>query len=128
MGTPDIQVKIELGQIKFIFLWKFVSDVLVFIDPFTNMKEFIYEQALEVYDKSAKVLEEGYNNATRVKLDISLDAPVIVLPVCSRKPFTFEANLGKLRLQNHHNTIQHYAHSVTLDTMNIFLTEMRQEI
>ena len=56
--------------------------------------------------RSARVLEEGYNNATRVKLDITLDAPIIVLPVSSRKPFTFEANLGNLRLQNHHHTIK----------------------
>ena len=52
-------------------------------------------------------MEEGYNNATRVKLDITLEAPIIVLPVSSRKPFTFEANLGNSRLQNHHNAIQH---------------------
>ena len=124
-GKPDIMVRIAMGQIKFVFLMKFVSDILIFIDPFTNMKEFIYEQALEVYDKSAKVLEECYNNASRVKLDISLNAPTIVLPISSRKPFTFEANLGKLRLQNHHHTTQHYAHTITLDTMDISLSEMR---
>ena len=50
-------------------------------------------------------MEEGYNNATRVKLDITLEVPIIVLPVSSRKPFT--DNLGNSRLQNHHNAIQH---------------------
>ena len=74
--------------------------------------------------RSARVLEEGYNNATRMKLDIALEAPVIVLPVSSRKPFTFEANLGNLRLQNHHHTIQHYAHTISLDTMTVILTNM----
>ena len=125
MGMPDIKVKINMGQIKFVFLMKFISDLLIFIDPFTNMKEFIKQQALEAYDISAKVLEEGYNNATRIKLDISLDAPIIVLPVSSRKKETFEANLGKLRLQNNHHYQEHYAHLITLDTMNISLSEMR---
>ena len=123
-GMPDVSVRINMGQIKFIFLMKFVSNILIFIDPFTNMKEFIYEQALDMVDRSARVLEEGYNNATRVKMDISLEAPIIVLPVSSRKPFTFEANLGNLRLQNHHHTIQHYAHTISLDTMTVVLTNM----
>ena len=124
-GMPDIMVRIGMGQIKFVFLMKFVSDILVFIDPFTNMKEFLYEQALDMVDRSARVLEEGYNNATRVRLDIMLEAPIIVLPVSSKKPFTFEANLGNLRLQNHHHTTQHYAHTISLDTMTVTLTNMK---
>ena len=51
-GMPDVAVRIGMGQIKFIFLMKFVSDILIFIDPFTNMKEFIYEQALDIVDRS----------------------------------------------------------------------------
>ena len=50
-GMPDVSVRINMGQIKFIFLMKFVSDILIFIDPFTNMKEFIYEQALDIVDR-----------------------------------------------------------------------------
>ena len=93
-GMPDVSVRINMGQIKFIFLMKFVSDILIFIDPFTNMKEFIYEQALDIVDRSAlfsilsilssyyslligrsaRVLGEGHNNATRMKLDIALSS------------------------------------------------------
>ena len=50
-GMPNVAVRIGMGQIKFIFLMKFVSDILIFIDPFTNMKEFIYEQALDIVDR-----------------------------------------------------------------------------
>ena len=35
-GMPDVSVRINMGQIKFIFLMKFVSDILIFFDPFTN--------------------------------------------------------------------------------------------
>eukprot|EP00092_Neocalanus_flemingeri_P033380 GFUD01036296.1.p1 GENE.GFUD01036296.1~~GFUD01036296.1.p1 ORF type:complete len:2741 (+),score=704.42 GFUD01036296.1:512-8224(+) len=124
MGMPDVLVKAEMGQLKFIFLMKFISDFLLFIDPFTNMKEFIYEQTLDAYDKTTKLVGEAYQSATRVKLDISMEAPIIILPVSSRKPFTFEANLGKLKLQNHHHSTQHYAHTVLLDTMSFELSNM----
>ena len=125
MGSPDVEVKVLMGEIKFVFLMKFVSDFLEFIDPFTNMKDFIAEQAIGVYDKSARIAEEAYNKATRVKLDVNLTAPIIVLPVSSKKPFTFEADLGNLTLNNKHHSKQHYAHTVLLDTIDISLTKMR---
>ena len=125
MGSPDVEVKVLMGEIKFVFLMKFVSDFLEFIDPFTNMKEFIAEQAIGVYDKSARIAEEAYSKATKVKLDVNLTAPIIVLPVSSQKPFTFEADLGNLTLNNRHQSKQHYAHTVLLDTIDISLTRMR---
>jgi len=124
MGRPDVLVKAEMGQLKFVFLMKFITDFLLFIDPFTNMKEFIYEQTLDAYDKTTKLVGEAYQSATRVKLDIEMAAPIIILPVSSRKPFTFEANLGKLKLQNHHHSTLHYAHTVLLDTMSFRLSDM----
>ena len=124
MGKPDVLVKAELGQLKFVFLMKFISDFLLFIDPFTNMKEFIYEQTLDAYDKTTRLVGEAYQSATRVKLDIEMAAPIIILPVSSRKPFTFEANLGRLKLQNHHHSTQHYAHTILLDTMSFRLSDM----
>ena len=125
MGSPDVEVNAVMGEIKFVFLMKFVSDFLEFIDPFTNMKEFITEQAQGVYDRSTRIAEEVYSKATKVKLNIDLTAPIIVLPVSSKKPFTFEANLGNLTLNNKHHSKQHYAHHVLLDTIDISLTKMR---
>ena len=104
LGRPDVLVQAELGELRAVLLLKFLNDFLLFLDPFTNMKEFITEQAQGVYDRSARIAEEAYSKATKVKLNIDLTAPIIVLPVSSRKPFTFEANLGNLTLNNkHHN-------------------------
>merc|ERR1719228_850213 len=96
LNKPDVLVKAELGQLRGVFLMKFVSDFLLFIDPFTNMKEFIYEQTMEAYETTTKMVGEAITDQSRVKLDISMEAPIIMLPVSSRKPFTFEASLGKL--------------------------------
>ena len=60
----------------------------------------------------------------KVKLDISMEAPIIVLPVSSRSPATFEANLGKLSLANDHRSTPHFAHTILTDIMSFKLSDM----
>ena len=61
---------------------------------------------------------------TQVCLDICMEAPIIILPVSSRNPFTFEANLGKLTLVNDHRSTPHFAHTILTDVMTFKLSEM----
>jgi hypothetical protein len=61
---------------------------------------------------------------SKVKLDLSMEAPIIVLPVSSRSPATFEANLGKLSLANHHRSTPHFAHTILTDIMSFKLSDM----
>ena len=53
-----------------------------------------------------------------------MEAPIIILPVSSRNPHTFEANLGKLRLENDHRSTPHFAHTILTDVMTFKLSEM----
>ena len=140
MNKPDVKVIVRLGQLKGVFLMKFINDFLLFIDPFTNMKEFIYEQTVEAYEGASRIVGEaitdkskvGYNtlrvsivpNEIQVCLDICMEAPIIILPVSSRNPFTFEANLGKLTLVNDHRSTPHFAHTILTDVMTFKLSEM----
>ena len=104
MGMPDVQVDAQLGQLRFVYLHKFINDFLLFIDPFTDTKEFIIEQTMEATKLATELAAEAYKDATRVKLNISMNAPVIILPRSSRSNLTFEANLGKFELKNHHHS------------------------
>lgn len=42
-------VKADLGQLKGVFLMKFVSDFLLFLDPFTRFQELIREHVSYYY-------------------------------------------------------------------------------
>ena len=59
-----------------------------------------------------------------MRLDICMEAPIIILPVSSRNPLTFEANLGKLSLVNDHRSTPHFAHTILTDVMTFKLSEM----
>ena len=132
-GMPDVHVRLKMGQIRLVFLMKYVKDLLVFIDPFTNIKEYVAERTRAAYDTTAKLAAEVvYNssggnkgeaaaddNPTRVKLDIVMCAPVVLLPIHSESSMMFEANLGRLELRNNHHTVYNYARAVLLDTMSL---------
>ena len=63
-------------------------------------------------------------NYNQVRLDICMEAPIIILPVSSRNPLTFEANLGKLSLVNDHRSTPHFARTILTDVMTFKLSEM----
>jgi len=89
------------------------------------MKEYVAERTREAYGTTARLAAEVYGGsaasgaATRVKLKITLKAPVVLLPIHSESAMMFEANLGRLELHNTHNTRLTYARAVLVDTMNL---------
>lgn len=101
-GMPDVLVKANMSRLRVVFLMKYVKDLLLFIDPFTNMKEYVMELSAEAGERTVNLAKEIYSSATRVKLDISIKAPVIIIPIHSESKTTFEANLGILLLRNRH--------------------------
>ena len=66
MNKPDVKVIVRLGQLKGVFLMKFINDFLLFIDPFTNMKEFIYEQTVEAYEGASRIVGEAITDKSKV--------------------------------------------------------------
>ena len=67
MNKPDVKVTVRLGQLKGVFLMKFINDFLLFIDPFTNMKEFIYEQTMEAYEGASRMVGEAITDKSKVE-------------------------------------------------------------
>ena len=63
-------------------------------------------------------------NSIQVRLDIKMEAPIIILPVSSRDPLAFEANLGKLNLVNDHRRTPHFDHTILTDVITFKLSEM----
>ena len=41
----DVGLDVNMGRIEFVFLMKFVNDVLAFIEPFSGAKEMVAEKA-----------------------------------------------------------------------------------
>ena len=66
----DVDVKLEMGKIRLVFLMKFVNDFLAFIEPFSDTRELVAEQAGIAYEEAEKRLRKAYANKTRAKLNV----------------------------------------------------------
>ena len=96
----DVRVDAEMGRIQIVFLMKFVSDFLTFLEPFSDAKEIVAEKANLAIAGAREEAAKAYSNSTRVQLDVKAYAPLIIIPIHSKSRRTFMADLGKLRLKN----------------------------
>ena len=65
----DILVAATLGQIRFVFLMKFLNDFLTFLDPFSGAKEIVAEKANDALEGATKSVIDAYVNSTRVRFE-----------------------------------------------------------
>ena len=72
----DVDVKLDMGKIRLVFLMKFINDFLAFIEPFSNTREFVADQAGIAYEEAEKRLRKAYANKTRAKLNVRDSSPV----------------------------------------------------
>ena len=70
LSKVDVDVKLEMGKIRLVFLMKFINDFLAFIEPFSRTREIVAEQAGIAYEEAEKRLLKAYANKTRAKLNV----------------------------------------------------------
>ncbi|MEQ2310370.1 hypothetical protein AMECASPLE_008153, partial [Ameca splendens] len=100
MSKVDTSVALEVGCIQVIFLNKFVSSVLVFINNFQKAKDALTEVTVQAAEKAASGVKELAERSTRIALDVHLNAPVIFLPQSSSSSNVIVADLGFLSVKN----------------------------
>ncbi|XP_023200047.1 vacuolar protein sorting-associated protein 13A isoform X2 [Xiphophorus maculatus] len=100
MSNVDTSVTLEVGCIQVIFLNKFVSSILVFINNFQEAKEALAEVTVQAAEKAASGVKELAERSTRIALDVHFNAPVIFLPQSSSSSNVIVADLGFLSIKN----------------------------
>ncbi|KAM4746510.1 intermembrane lipid transfer protein VPS13A isoform 2-T2 [Anableps anableps] len=100
MSKVDTSVTLEVGCIEVVFLNKFVSSILVFINNFQEAKEALAEVTVQAAEKAASGVKELAERSTRIALDVHFNAPVIFLPQSSSSSNIIVADLGFLSVKN----------------------------
>nr|XP_020458048.1 vacuolar protein sorting-associated protein 13A isoform X1 [Monopterus albus] len=100
MSEVDTYVKLTVGCIQVIFLNKFVSSILAFINNFQEAKEALAEVTVQAAGKAAFGVKELAERSTRIALDVHFNAPVIFLPQSSSSSNVIVADLGLLSVKN----------------------------
>lgn len=100
MLNVDTAVTLTVGCIQVIYLNKFVSSILAFINNFQQAKEALAEVTVHAAEKAASGVKELAERSTRISLNVHFNAPIIFLPQSSSSTNIIVADLGLLSVKN----------------------------
>ncbi|CAL4158065.1 unnamed protein product, partial [Meganyctiphanes norvegica] len=95
---PDSSLRIRIGRVQFVFLCKFFSDLLRFMDPLISR-----EGAYAVFKTMEKVTETAMDELVsdnKLSLSIDIHAPTILVPQKSDSPSMLVLHLGDIKIDN----------------------------
>ncbi|XP_076846491.1 intermembrane lipid transfer protein VPS13A isoform X2 [Brachyhypopomus gauderio] len=128
MRVVDTRVKLTVGCIQVIFLNKFISSVLAFINNFQEAKEALAEVTVQAAEKAATGVLELAEKSTRIALDVDIKAPVVFLPQSSVSTNVIVADLGLVTVKNRFEIVPSETHEKIppiLDIMGVALSDLK---
>uniref|UniRef100_A0A673ISN6 Vacuolar protein sorting 13 homolog A n=1 Tax=Sinocyclocheilus rhinocerous TaxID=307959 RepID=A0A673ISN6_9TELE len=128
MHIVDTSVTLTVGCIQVIFLNKFMSSILAFINNFQEAKNALAEVTAQAAEKAATGVLELAERSTRISLDVDIKAPVVFLPQSSVSHNVIVADLGLVTVKNHFEIVSSPAHTKippVMDIMAVGLSDLK---
>ncbi|XP_074850841.1 intermembrane lipid transfer protein VPS13A isoform X2 [Carettochelys insculpta] len=128
MNIVDSQVYLTVGCIQVVFVNKFVSTILAFINNFQAAKEAITEATVQAAEKAATGVKELAQRSSRMALDINIKAPVIIVPQSAHSANVLVADFGLITINNQFSIVKTKARCSlppVVDSMTVKLSELK---
>ncbi|EDW71988.1 uncharacterized protein Dwil_GK10679 [Drosophila willistoni] len=103
-NSDDMKITVDIGCMKIIFLNWFVAGVLNFLNNFQAAQQALSDASAAAAESARQKAMDAYETATRMKLNVRINAPIIIIPVDSKSCNALSLDLGMLELTN--NTIE----------------------
>ncbi|KAG9486789.1 hypothetical protein GDO78_006926 [Eleutherodactylus coqui] len=128
MNIVDSMITLTVGCIQVIFVNKFVSALLAFINNFQAAKEALTEATVLAAEKAASEMKELTRHSFRLALDINIKAPVVIVPQSSTSTNVLVADLGLINIRNHFTIVTPKGSSdipPVMDCMMVKLSDLK---
>uniref|UniRef100_A0A8C0H0X3 Vacuolar protein sorting 13 homolog A n=1 Tax=Chelonoidis abingdonii TaxID=106734 RepID=A0A8C0H0X3_CHEAB len=127
MNIVDSQIYLTVGCIQVVFVNKFVSTILAFINNFQAAKEAITEATVQAAEKAATGVKELAQRSFRMALDINIKAPVIIVPQSADSTNVLVADFGLITVKNQFSVKTKAQCSLppVIDSMTVKLSELK---
>ncbi|KAJ8285413.1 hypothetical protein GJAV_G00026530 [Gymnothorax javanicus] len=128
MNRVDTSVSLTVGCIQVVFLNKFISTILAFINNFQTAKDALAEATAQAAEKAATGVMELAERSLRISLDIDVKAPVVFLPQSSVSRNVIAADFGLVTVQNRFSMVQSRTHTKIppiIDVMKVGLSDLK---
>ncbi|XP_018413755.1 PREDICTED: vacuolar protein sorting-associated protein 13A [Nanorana parkeri] len=100
MNIVDSAITLTVGCIQVIFVNKFISAILAFVNNFQAAKEALADATVHAAEKAASGVKELAQQSFRLALDINIKAPVVIIPQSSTSSDVLVADLGLITIKN----------------------------
>ncbi|XP_039606495.1 vacuolar protein sorting-associated protein 13A isoform X2 [Polypterus senegalus] len=128
MNIVDSSVSLTVGCIQVIFVNKFVSSILAFINNFQTAKEAVTEATVQAAGKAATGVLEMAEKSTRMALDVNVKAPVVFIPQSAMSTNVIVADFGLITVKNQFSLVQSKTHikiPPIIDGIKIGLSDLK---
>uniref|UniRef100_A0A8C6JSF6 Uncharacterized protein n=1 Tax=Melopsittacus undulatus TaxID=13146 RepID=A0A8C6JSF6_MELUD len=128
MNVVDNRIYLTVGCIQVVFVNKFVSSILAFVNNFQAAKEALTEATVQAAEKAATGVKELAERSSRLALDINIKAPVVIVPQSAMSTNVLVADLGLITVKNRFfisKTKTQYDLPPVVDSMTVKLSELK---
>ncbi|KAG5677846.1 hypothetical protein PVAND_007566 [Polypedilum vanderplanki] len=126
-NSDNMKIDFTMGCAKVVFMNWFVTSVLNFLDNFQTAQERIKETSKAAAEVARQSAVQAYEQATRIKLNIKIKAPIIFVPVHSQSLEAIIIDLGNLKITNSINNIDVKSDHgpAVIDEMKVELSDVK---
>uniref|UniRef100_A0A673N380 Vacuolar protein sorting-associated protein 13C-like n=1 Tax=Sinocyclocheilus rhinocerous TaxID=307959 RepID=A0A673N380_9TELE len=123
----DGKVILRLGCIQIVYLHKFLTSLLMFVDNFQTAKEALSAATAQAAEKAASSVRDFAQKSFRLAMDIRLKAPLIIIPQSSTSHNAVEVDLGLITVGNSFSLLaaEDFPLPAVLETMDVKLTQLK---
>ncbi|KAI1239929.1 hypothetical protein IHE44_0011368 [Lamprotornis superbus] len=128
MDVVDNRIYLTVGCIQVVFVNKFVSSILAFINNFQAAKEALTEATVRTAEKAATGVKGLAERSSRLALDINIKAPVVIIPQSAMSANVLVADLGLITVKNQFFTAKTKTRCSVppvIDSMTVKLSELK---
>uniref|UniRef100_A0A670YV26 Vacuolar protein sorting 13 homolog A n=1 Tax=Pseudonaja textilis TaxID=8673 RepID=A0A670YV26_PSETE len=128
MNAVDSNIYLTVGCIQIVFVNKFVSAILAFVNNFQMAKEAITEATVQAAEKAATGVKELSKQSSRMALDINIKAPVVIIPQSAVSTDVLVADFGMITIKNEFLLVKtklRYSVPPVLDSICVKLSELK---
>ncbi|XP_015795977.1 vacuolar protein sorting-associated protein 13 [Tetranychus urticae] len=111
-GNVDMQLNVQFGRLKIVFLNEFVVRLMNFLAVFETAKKRAIAASSAAAGFAKQTALDAYQNATKIGLNVVLEAPLIVIPRNWESKHCILVDLGRIGISNriestHSNLLDH---------------------
>ncbi|GAB6032121.1 vacuolar protein sorting 13 [Chamberlinius hualienensis] len=124
-SAVDMSLNATVGSITFIFLSRYINELMCFVDCFQTAKEKVAEAGAAAARAASENVKDAYQKATKIKLEFHLQTPVVIIPKHSNCLSGIAANLGSVTISNKLHKMTEIQNCPILDRISVALDNLK---